>query len=154
MHAGRSAVLLIFCALGLSACAAPSAFPPPEPTADQSWTMRLTQTGGFAGVQLVVHVSSAGELKAEDQRTGRSVTVGLPPGELHELGGQLEALTSQPPARLPSGCADCFIYDLEVASATGTIRVQADDTTLAASGAQALIEHLRRLRDEALSSVT
>jgi hypothetical protein len=116
--------------------------------------MRLTQTGGFAGVHLVIHVTSAGGIKAEDQRTGRTATLRLSPEELSELDSLRRALTSQQTERLPSACADCFIYDLEIGSNTGIIRVQADDTTLAASGAQALIEHLRELRDRALSSVS
>ena len=154
MHAGRLVVLMLLSLFGLSACTAARAFPPPEPTPDQSWTMRLTQTGGFAGVHFVIQVTSAGELKAEDQRTGRTATLHLPPGELSDLESERRALISQLPARRPSACADCFIYDLEVESNTGTIRVLADDTTLASSGAQDLIEHLRRLRDEALSSVS
>jgi hypothetical protein len=115
--------------------------------------MRLTQTGGFAGVDMAVQVTSVGEMKAEDRRTGRTATLNLPPGELSELDRLRQALTSQQTERPPSGCADCFLYDLEIASNSGVIRVQADDTTLASSGAQALIERLRELRDRALSSM-
>jgi hypothetical protein len=154
MQARKLALLMLFTLFGLSACGTERAFPPPAPTPEYDWTMRLTQTGGFAGVHLVIQVTSAGALKAEDLRTGRSVTLNLTPGELSELDRLRQALTSQPSARLPSACADCFIYDLEIASDGGIIKVEADDTTLAASGAQALIEHLLELRDRAFSSVS
>ena len=154
MYPRKLALLMLLGLVGLSACGTERTFPPPAPTPDHDWTMRLTQTGGFAGVHFVIQVTSAGELKAEDQRTNRSAVLNLPPGELSELDSLRQAVTSQPIGRLPSACADCFIYDLEIASSTGIFRVQADDTTLAASGAQALIERLRELRDRALSSVS
>lgn len=154
MKASKLALLMLLSVFGLFGCGPERTFPPPAPTPDRDWTMRLTQTGGFAGVHLVIQVNSAGEMKADDQRTGRTVTLNLPAGELSELDSLRQALTGPQTPRLPSACADCFIYDLEIQSNTGLIRLQADDTTLAASGAQALIEHLRELRDRALSSVS
>jgi hypothetical protein len=154
MKARGLVVLMLLSLFGLSGCGTERTFPPPAPTPDRDWTMRLTQTGGFAGVHLVIHVTSAGEMRVQDQRTGRAATLRLPPGELSELDSLRQALTAPQTPRLPSACADCFIYDLEIESNTGLIRLQADDTTLAASGAQALIEHLRELRDRALSSVS
>jgi len=49
-------------------------------------------------------------------------------------------------------CADCFVYELEIASTTGIVRVQADDTNLGESGAQDLIQFLGEMRDQALES--
>ena len=54
--------------------------------------------------------------------------------------------------RLRSVCADCFVYELEIASTTGIVRVQADDTNLSESGAQDLIQFLGEMRDQALES--
>ena len=96
MYARKLALLMLLGLFGLSACGAERTFPPPEPTPDHDWTMKLTQTGGFAGVHFVIQVTSAGEMKAEDERTGRSATLNLPPGELSELDSLRQALTSQP----------------------------------------------------------
>jgi hypothetical protein len=152
VSARKLASLVLLSLFGLSACGSERTFPPPAPTPDHQWTMTLTQTGGFAGVHLVIQVTSAGEMNAEDQRAGRFASLPLQPGELAELDRLRQGLTSERSARLPSACADCFNYDLEIASPAGIIRVQADDTTLAASGAQTLIEYLREMRDRALSS--
>jgi hypothetical protein len=92
-------------------------------------------------------------MTAKDQRSGRAVTSPLSEGTLQEL-GQLVAKTRSPATEhLPSMCADCFIYELEIASTTGVIRIQIDDTNLGESGAGALIQFLGEIRDQALRSV-
>jgi hypothetical protein len=111
----------------------------------------LSQTGGFAGVNLKVEVSSEGRLTAENQKTGTKVTKNLDAATLDKLSALVAAIASSAPrSRQPSACADCFLYDLQVTSGTRSAHVQADDTTLSASGAQDLIALLIRLRDAAL----
>jgi len=55
---------------------------------------------------------------------------------------------------LPSMCADCFIYRLEISATNGSVIVQADDSNLGESGAAELIDALRQVRDQALSSAS
>ncbi len=126
--------------------------PLPLPSPSGSWHLSLTQSGGFAGVMLNVDVSSDGKLIAQDQRSGKTVTEQLPPATLAKLIAltpTVLAPTSQGPR---TGCVDCFLYDLEITSASGTVRLHADDTTLADSGAEQLIQLLQQLRDSALRS--
>ena len=146
--------IVLLTLMSLSACGPARTFPPPAPTPDRDWTMTLSQTGGFAGVHYVIRVTSAGGVQAEDQRTGRSATLRLSLGEVAELDGLRQSLPSQQTRRLPSACADCFIYELEIVSKTEVLRVLADDTTLSDSGSGALINYLLELRDRALSSVS
>lgn len=125
-----------------------------QPSFSGPWSLSLTQSGGFAGVMLTVQVSSDGKLTAEDQRSGRSVTQTLPAGTLAKLAELTSSVASTASGAGPkpqkSSCRDCFLYDLQVTSAGRTARIQADDTTLGASGAQELIGLLRQLRDGAL----
>jgi hypothetical protein len=66
---------------------------------------------------------------------------------------QLEAeVVRGPSRRTQSQCRDCFLYDLEILSDRGRVRIQVDDTTIGDSGAFELIELLRSLRDEVLHS--
>ncbi len=144
-------VTLIF----LSACAlAPRptklSSPVPLPSPVGKWALKLTQSGGIAGVMLTVEVSSDGQLKAEDQRSGRSVTQVLPPQTMAELQRLISATAISTPGAPRSGCADCFIYDLEIQSNGNSTRVHADDITINDSGAADLILFLRKLRDSAL----
>ena len=152
MYAKRVTMLAGLCALALAACAPASAFPAPMPTPGGDWHIRLLQTGGFAGVHLSIEASSAGQMTAPDERSNRTVTRPLSAATVQEL-SRLVAQVSVPSTQsLPSVCADCFIYQLEIASASGVIRVEADDVTLSQSRAQPLVQFLGELRDQALQS--
>jgi hypothetical protein len=124
----------------------------PLPSPGQEWAIKLTQSGGIAGVHKTVEVSSDGQLKAEDQRSGSSISQTLPPEATAELIGLLSKASVVTAAAPHSGCADCFIYDLEVTSGGKSTAIRADDTTLDASGAAELIAFLQQLRDRALKS--
>ncbi len=116
-----------------------------------SWHISLDQSGGFAGVQLHVEVSSDGRLTAEDQRSGKKLTNDLDAGQLAQLSELAQTVAASSPRSAPrSTCADCFLYDLQVTSGAQSVHVQADDTTLASSGAQELISLLQQLRDSTL----
>ncbi len=138
-----------------SACGSARLLPPelqPLPTAPASWTVRLTQSGGFIGVLLTVEVTSDGRLTAEDQRAGRHVSVDLPPQTVTELASLYSEALGAPQLSRQTGCMDCFIYDLEMNSSGSVVRVHADDTNLNDSGAAKLIELLQQLRDDALKA--
>ena len=143
---------LILSLLGVAACAPTRTFPPPAPTSAGTWSIKLTQTGGFAGAHLEIRVSSDGHMTAEDGRTRRVVSRPLSEAAVRELNRLLGPSTLPETERLRSVCADCFVYELEIASTTGIVRVQADDTNLSESGAQDLIQFLGEMRDQALES--
>lgn len=124
--------------------------PQPLPSPTQSWTLSLTQSGGLAGVSLQVTISSDGQLTAEDRGSGRSVTRRLSPDELAHLATLYSSELQVVRQPLPSGCADCFVYDLEASSGGTITSIHADDTTLAASGVGELIRMMQQLRDAAL----
>ena len=144
-------VLLV--SLVISACSAiaPSASSPtPLPSPSKNWRIKLTQSGGFVGVLLSVEVTSTGQLTAEDQRTGHTVTRTLSPqttAELRQLIGGIAPSGGDKPA---SGCADCFIYDLELHRDSGDMQIHTDDTSIDDFGAADLIRRLSQLRDDAL----
>ncbi len=136
------------CGVILPFTSAPQSFPSPE----ADWSIILSQTGGFIGVQLQVEVTSAGQLTATDERSGRTATQTLPAQTMGRL-RQLMAEARIPTAGVtPSACADCFIYDLTIKNSSGTMSLRADDVTLAGSGAADLISYLIGLRDSALRS--
>ncbi len=136
----------------LSACGPSRAFPGPLPSPMTPWIVTLTQTGGFAGVSLRIQVSSDGQMIAQDQRAGRTVTQAVPADTTSTLNGLIAGIELSQKERLSSACADCFIYDLEIVTPNGTTRVRADDSTVGDSGAQAIIQMLGKMRDQALRS--
>jgi hypothetical protein len=126
--------------------------PQPLPSPSDSWSVSLTQSGGFAGVLLKVQVSSDGQLVAEDSKSGRSVTQHLPPETLAKLASMLSTVFLATPGSPHTGCADCFLYDLDISSGASAVHTRLDDTMLAASGAEELIRLLAQLRDSALKN--
>ena len=158
----RSFGAFLMLALFLAACGPATITPPdaqplpspsgPQPSPAGAWDITLSQSGGIAGVQLNVEVSSDGRLTAEDQRSGKKVTKELDAATLEQLSRLVSAITTSTPGSPHSNCADCFLYDLQITSGSQRAHVQADDTTLAASGAQALIGLLQQLRSGALQS--
>jgi hypothetical protein len=148
----RSALALIAfltaCGRMLPTASVPQALPSPG----ENWTIKLTQSGGIAGVMQTLEVSSSGQLKAADQRSGRTVSQSLPPATLAELKRLFSKASLAAATPTHSSCADCFIYDLQVTAGGNKMTVRADDTTLADSGAAELIGFLRQLRDHALQS--
>ena len=155
MFKNRLLPVILFLSLFMSACgpAKPTeVIPQPLPSPTGDWTVTLTQSGGFAGVLLTVEVSSDGQLKAEDQRSQRSVTQMLSPQTMARLRQLISNATVSSGPIPRSGCADCFIYDLTIASDGNSSQVHVDDTTLNNSGAADLITFLRQLRDNALSA--
>jgi hypothetical protein len=140
--------------LGLAACnlsrpTGPGLAPLPSPAGP--WTITLTQSGGFAGVQRSIEISSDGTIKAQDQRSGRSTTQDLSATQLQKLNELLSATAISTLTPVPPACADCFIYDLEVVSSGQTLKIQVNDVSIRDSGVEALINFLGKLRDDALA---
>lgn len=134
------------------ACSPASPEETPVPTLADTWSVQLTQSGGFAGVHRVVTVNSDGQVVAVDERADHTGTLQLTPGQLDRLADQVLAAMTMKPARLSSNCADCFIYDLEIRTDGTTFSVQLDDVTLPDSGLEPLVMSLRDLMEQALST--
>ena len=123
------------------------AAPQPLPTLSDKWSLKLTQSGGIAGIMLTVEVLSDGKITAEDPRSGKSEKRDLTTDELAELKRLVSSAKISPNAAPYPGCADCFIYTLEVNSNGNLSRIQVDDITLKDSGALELVTYLRKLRN-------
>lgn len=149
----RGLLLLTFGLAGACTPFGPNApMPAPLPSPESTWTLQLTQSGGLLGVNLWVEVTSAGQLTARDERSGRGVTETVSAANMTKLQTLMAAAVLSQSAQKPSACADCFVYDLVFISATGTERVHADDVTLGSSSAADLVAFLRSLRDSALAT--
>ena len=103
------------------------------------------------GLSRSIEISSDGKYTVVDERSDKSVTKKLPTNELSKLMEIVSNTEYIPPERsLPSGCADCFIYDLEIQGNGKKFSVQVDDISLPNSGMETLITYLRGLIDAAV----
>lgn len=111
------------------------------PKLDGEWLVQLTQSGGIAGISRLIGISSSGEMTISDIRTGEKTASQLAADKLAEL-NKLVASSSYRPASQPSGCADCFIFTLQITSANGSFQAELDQLALPDSGLQPLVNYL------------
>lgn len=109
----------------------------------------MIQTGGIMGMKRSILVSSDGEYQVLDQRTQKTASGTLTESQRNEVKESLTGLKFTAP-NLPSACADCFIYNIEIESNGQKMKIQLDDTTLPGSGFEPLVDSLRALMDSAL----
>jgi hypothetical protein len=105
------------------------------------WRVSLIKSGGFIGMSRSLEILSSAELTLKDLRSNKTSQVRLPADKLAELSRLVQA-THYQPVQVESGCADCYIYDLEISSAGEKFQVHLNQIDLANSGLQPLVDFL------------
>lgn len=149
-----------FIALLISGCSAPTPEPlkpTPEspksnlPALDGEWKIKMTHSGGIMGLLRSIEISSDGKYTIMDERAAQKISGELSADELSKLKEQIassEYIQASKPDGM--GCADCFIYDLEIQGTGKPFSVQLNDVNLPNSGLATLVDYLRGLIDAAL----
>lgn len=139
----------------LSACSPSKPVPlgtPIVPEENKTWTIKMEQSGGIMGLSRSIEISADGKYTLTDQRANKTVKGQLSSGDLTRL---RQILATIKPASAPepkqSGCADCFIYTIEIQGTGTPFSIQLDDVTLPNSGLEALVSFLRDLMDKSLT---
>jgi hypothetical protein len=152
---------LILAAL-LSACGPllPMASPQATPQATaagpldlgQTWTIKMEHTGGFMGLSRSIEISSDGTFTITDDRDNQTIKGQLSSSQMTQLRKLVTTATIKPVTQPDqTGCADCFVYALEINEAGKPFTVQLNDITLPESGLESLVLFLRDLMDKSLS---
>ena len=127
------------------------AFTPVLPVVVDEWTIKMTHSGGIMGLMRSIIISSDGNYTVHDERANKTVSGELSGNELATLKEIVSILNNAAVQRPgPSGCADCFIYDLEIQGSGKNIVFHLDDISLSESGMKSVIMYLRDLIDTAL----
>ena len=150
-------VCALLAALGLLSCSFFYALiptPTPEmlptqavgrlPKLSGDWHIRMAQSGGIAGVSRTLEISSSGEMTIIDERSKKQSTSQLPPDVLAML-KEMVASTEYRPISQPMGCADCFIFDLQVDNGKEKFQTQIDEVNLPNSGLETLVGFLGKM---------
>lgn len=124
---------------------APSA---PVPVGEP-WRLEIHLSGGFAGLDRQLELSSTGELTASDRRRDTHFTARLPAGDIAQIDSLIPVAPAESARR--TGCADCLLYDLTLHAHGQSVVVHLDDTSLGRSGVEPLIKRLLTLLDRALT---
>ncbi|MCC7117106.1 MAG: hypothetical protein IT310_01160 [Anaerolineales bacterium] len=113
------------------------------PQLSGDWTITFRQSGGFVGLSRVIEIQANGAYTATDERSRESFSGQLSSAELEAL-IQIAEATKFSQSLEPHGCADCFIYDLQI-SGSESFTAQVDDVTLSDSGLEPFIDALRKI---------
>ncbi len=122
---------------------------PPE-LQPNGWSIRMTLSGGIAGVSRSVEITSTGHVTATDSRLSKTSRLQLGADELTSLKKLISEASFTTPAVLV-GCSDCFIYQVEINSGAGEpFAAQVDDTSIDTSGMGPLVRYLNELMARAM----
>jgi hypothetical protein len=131
----------------------PTAIPSPGPTAiptqaaqklpnlTGNWHIRLEQTGGIAGVSRNLEISSSGKMTIIEERINKNETTQLPADKFAML-KELVASSEYHPVTQPMGCADCFIFNLQIDNGSEKFQMQIDQINLPNTGLEPLVGFL------------
>lgn len=143
-RARQGAALVLF-----ASCTAAADRPAP-PGQPQTWSLSFRVSGGFAGSNRSLDLSSAGGLVAIDARRHVRREARAPAPDLAEIAAALDAVSSVS-SRRTAECRDCLEYELTIRKADRSVVVRLQDATLDGSGAEALVRRLTKLLDLTLA---
>ncbi len=116
------------------------------PALTGDWQVSLQKTGGIMGMSRKVIISSNRKISLLELRTQKSAQLDL--SEVEEKGlASLVAQSRYKPPASASGCADCFIFTLDISSSSGSFSAELDQLELVDSGLLPLVQFLSRYLD-------
>jgi hypothetical protein len=123
----------------------------PPAAAPDLWRVAFVLSGGLAGADRTVEVVSTGELSAVDRKRGTHISRQATKAELVQIKSLLDAVTSTASPRPGTRCRDCLAYALEIERKGERSTTVVDDTNLAGSGFESLVNALTALLNGALA---
>jgi hypothetical protein len=119
-----------------------------QPSFEGNWMIKMKHSGGIMGLSRSIEILSNGNFTVVDERSNKTVTGMLAENELSKINEQVSSLKYIPASKPDqTGCADCFIYDLEIQESGEKFAVQLNDISLPSSGLESFVSHLRGLID-------
>jgi len=145
----------------LSACAGvPANTPLPEPlgtptrspntacSPPSNWKIQFNRSGGFAGFDESLTLDSGGNLRVQSERPAVDVQKTISKDQVNAIAGLLFQACPFEMNPNDAGCADCFLYKLDVQMDDRTYVMLATDITLT-EDLQPLIGSLSQLLQDA-----
>ena len=118
-----------------------------------TWTVDFHLSGGLAGVDRLLTISSSGDLSTEDRRQPARVTAKATTAQLDQIAPLVLRSKAIPESRRgDSPCRDCLSYSLAIQIGGERFAARLDDTTLPGSGFEELARALSALLNRTLSA--
>jgi len=119
------------------------------PVLEENWSVKMTLSGGIAGLLRTVEVQADGSYTVVDERAGTTIQGSLDDEKRTALKALIENLAVTTPKN-PAVCADCFVYDIEIQNGGKRMIANVDDLSVGASGMGELVNFLQELINTAL----
>jgi hypothetical protein len=116
-----------------------------------TWTVKFTLSGGFAGLNREMELSSSGRLDVTDQKRNKQVTFQLTGEDIKKIQGLIATAVRFPQVNELPACADCYLYGLSIQMTVMDFSASLNDINLSKSGLAPLINGLKDLQERALS---
>jgi len=147
-----SALLLASCS-SVGQKPSPSSAKPANLFQTTTWKVDLQLSGGFAGLDRALTLSSNGELTVEDRNQRSRVAKQATAQELDQIATLVAKIKSLPAIpRGDSRCRDCLSYNISVDVDGERFSALLDDMTLPGSGLEELARALSALLNRTLST--
>jgi hypothetical protein len=115
------------------------------------WTITFRTSGGVAGISRLLTLSSSGQAQATDRRRASPITGSVTAAELRDIEAALDRLKGESP-RLNNDCRDCIRFDVEVSRNGRRTNFQVDETTVAGSELNSLVNILSAIVNRILTT--
>jgi hypothetical protein len=136
----------------LAGCTAGSSNAPAKELSRETWQLRVTVSGGFAGLDQQFAVNNASnQLLATDSRLKTQASQALATAERQQLATLVAARAAAPDVNSKSAaCADCYQYEMTIQQRGKARVVRYDSTTLSGTADEPLINRMILLGRAAL----
>ena len=94
------------------------------------WVVQFNRSGGFAGVDESLTLDSAGKLTIQSERPARNEQKTISNDRVNAIGGMLAQACPFKMKPNDTGCADCYLYKLDIQMDGETYVMLATDVTL------------------------
>ena len=116
------------------------------------WQLTFHLSGGFAGFNRTLTISSSGEIAAEDHGRGVNVAGQATAKDLALVNSSVAAIKAASAVRRNNKCRDCLIYEFVLEDDGARFSANVDDTTLPDSGLGDVTAVLSTLLNRTLST--
>jgi len=142
--------VLLFSIL-LAACdkATPTSQQIPSPTG--KWMVNMHLSGGIAGLSQSIEILSDGAVTAKDEQSNKIVKRQLTSDKLTQFVALVKSTSLKSSSGGPTGCADCFNYNIPIDFDGRKFTALLDDVSLPDSGMELLVGYLRKLMNQMLA---
>lgn len=150
----RRGVLRTFVALAFATACAPATAQQPPAAPDRatpdSWELTLHLSGGFAGLDRTLELLGTGVMRGIDRKRSAQIAAQATDQERARIASLVSALKSGATAR-STECRDCLEYTLNIRRGSERFVFELDDSSLAQSSVEPLVNVLVTALNRALA---